>query len=54
MRRFLLASLVALFPVLAFGQRNTISTNLVDWANFGTVNAEYGYSLSQHISIVEA
>ena len=28
-----------------------LSTDLVDWANFGTVNLEAGVSLHQHFSV---
>jgi hypothetical protein len=33
-------------------QKVSLSTNLVDWANLGTVNLEAGLSVSQHISLV--
>ncbi len=32
-------------------QKVSLSTNLVDWANFGTANIEAGISVSQHFSI---
>lgn len=33
-------------------QRVSLSTNLTDWANFGTANLEAGLSVSQHFSIL--
>lgn len=32
-------------------QRFSVSTNLVEWANLGTVNAEAGIAVSRHFSI---
>lgn len=34
-----------------FAQRYSISTNLVEWANLGTMNAEAGVAVAQHFSI---
>lgn len=33
-------------------QKIALSTNLVDWANFGTANLEAGMSVSQHFSFM--
>lgn len=33
-------------------QNVSISTNAVDWANFGTVNVETGVGVAQHISLL--
>lgn len=33
-------------------QSFSVSTNIADWANFGTVNLEAGMSVSRHFSIV--
>lgn len=35
----------------AEAQKVSVSTNFVDWANFGTANLEAGLSLSQHLSL---
>lgn len=47
--------IILLFSILSFNaaaQRFSVSTNLIDWANYGTVNAEFGISVAQHLSIV--
>ena len=33
-------------------QKISIGTNLVDWANLGTANLEFGASVSQHFSLM--
>lgn len=33
-------------------QKVSLSTNLIDWANFGTANIEAGLSMSQHFSLM--
>jgi hypothetical protein len=35
----------------SFAQKASISTNLMDWANFGTANIEAGVSIAQHFSL---
>lgn len=40
-----------LFGVNARAQRFSVSTNLVEWANLGTVNGEAGVALAQHLSL---
>lgn len=35
----------------ALAQRVSVSTNLVEWANLGTANAEAGVAVSQHFSL---
>lgn len=52
MRKVLVIVILSLVSVYAGAQRLTVSTNLVDWANLGTANAEIGFSVSQHISLV--
>jgi len=47
---FLIAFSLISFSVAA--QRFTVSTNLIDWANYGTTNVELGFSVAQHLSIV--
>ena len=36
----------------AHAQKASISTNAMDWANFGTVNLEAGVSVAQHFSLM--
>lgn len=52
MKRFLIIVAFTLISLCSHAQRFTASTNILDWANFGTINAELGYSVSQHISLV--
>ena len=52
MRKILVLLALSLISVNVFAQRFTVSTNILDWANLGTINAEVGYSVSQHISVV--
>ena len=35
----------------AYSQRVSVSTNLVDWANLGTINAEASLAFSRHFSV---
>ena len=35
----------------AAAQRFSVSTNMVEWANLGTINAEAGVAVAQHFSI---
>ena len=35
----------------AKAQQMSLSTNLIDWANLGTVNAQAGVSLGRHVSL---
>ena len=51
--RFLLALLcaVCVSALQARAQRFSVSTNLVEWANLGTVNLEGGVAVSQHFSV---
>lgn len=55
-RKHLLRFVVALSFVLfschqASAQKFALSTNLVEWANFGTINADAGLSVAQHFSL---
>lgn len=52
MRKFFVLVILSIISVSAWSQRFTVSTNVIDWANFGTVNAEFGYSVSQHVSVL--
>lgn len=44
--------LLAVSSTVARAQRFSVGTNLVQWANYVTYNAELGYSLNRHISVV--
>jgi hypothetical protein len=44
------AVLLLLCAPAALAQRFSLSTNLVEWANFGTANGELGIALSHHVS----
>ncbi len=44
--------LLALLSFSVSAQRFALSTNVVDLANYGTLNLDAGYSLSQHFSVV--
>lgn len=55
-RKHLLRFVVALTIVLlschqASAQKFALSTNLIEWANFGTINADAGLSVAQHFSL---
>ncbi|MBR4974058.1 MAG: DUF3575 domain-containing protein, partial [Bacteroidales bacterium] len=50
-RIILTAVLLTIFTTPAMGQKWSISTNLIDYANLITLNAEGNFSLSQHWSI---
>lgn len=43
---------LSLLSFSAYSQNFNVGTNLFDWGNYGTINAEAGVSLSQHYSIV--
>lgn len=50
--RILTAVLLLLSAVLpAWSQTVSLSTNLLDWANLGTLNAQAGLSVSRHITL---
>jgi hypothetical protein len=36
---------------LASAQKVSVSTNMLEWGNFGTMNADVGVSISQHFSL---
>lgn len=46
-----LAVLSLAFCIPAEAQRYSVSTNLLEWANLGTVNAEAGLAVAQHFSL---
>lgn len=49
--RVLAVFLLLSVPRTAFAQEYSLSTNLVDWANLGTVNLDAGISVSRHITL---
>lgn len=55
MKRFLtatlLVALLCLLPVCLRAQRYSVSTNLAEWANLGTINGEAGVAVGRHISL---
>ena len=51
-RLLIIGSLGLMFPLAGSAQIWTVQTNVLDWAALGTVNAEFGVSLSQHFSLV--
>jgi len=52
MKRQIVVILLVISSFCAKAQNVSVSTNLVDWANFATTNLEVGVSVSQHISFV--
>jgi len=52
MKKGLLVLILLLSSVCANAQRFTVGTNIVDWANYGTINVDMGYALAQHFSVV--
>lgn len=44
-------ALLTAASVSGHAQKVAISTNLVEWGNFGTINADAGLSVSQHFSL---
>ena len=50
----ILAAIFSSFQMVAQEKRKTsfaLSTDVVDWANFGTINMEAGFSVHQHFSV---
>ncbi len=53
MKKIVIVLAVMLISALsADAQKWSISTNVIDWANFGTVNGEVGVAVSQHWSVM--
>ena len=42
---------LAAFPVAASAQKVSFGTDAMQWANFGTLNAEFSVRVSQHFSM---
>ncbi|MBR0255694.1 MAG: DUF3575 domain-containing protein [Bacteroidales bacterium] len=51
MKRFLLPALCLLLAGPLQAQVFSLSTNVLDWANLGTINAQAGLAFSQHLSL---
>ncbi len=56
MKRFVLTALLVAAGFLVSSQegqaqRYSVSTNVVEWANLGTINAEAGIAVAQHFSV---
>lgn len=51
MKRFLLPALCLLLAGPLQAQVLSLSTNVLDWANLGTINAQAGLAFSQHLSL---
>lgn len=54
MKRFLLAAAACLLGAACWAQRFAAGTNMVDYANFGTLNAELSAALGQRWSLTAA
>ena len=53
MKKIIIALVCAVFLSLDAGaQKWSLSTNIVDWANLGTMNVEAGIAVSQHWSVM--
>lgn len=52
MKKIILIVALSLSCFFASAQRFSLSTNLIDWANYATTNLELGFSVSQHVSLV--
>lgn len=50
-KKLILTLLLTFYTMTLSGQKWSISTNLIDYANFATLNIEGGYSISQHWNI---
>ena len=50
-RKFLIVLALSGLCNCAYAQRFALSTNALDYANLGTLNADFSYALSQHWSI---
>ena len=52
LKKILLATVMLIgFTLTSRAHNFSLSTNMVDWANFGTVNLDAGMSLSRHFTI---
>ena len=52
MKRIIITAIIALgVACSAHAQDFSVSTNAVDWANFGTMNAEASAAVARHISV---
>ena len=52
MRRAIILTLMLVLPLtVCRAQQWSVSTNAVDWLNFGTLNVEASAAVAQHISV---
>ena len=47
----IIALLLYMVPLGAYGQKGLVSTNALSWAALGTINAEVAYSVDRHYTI---
>ena len=52
MRKLIFTIVLAFSALAASAQRVSFGTNLMEWANLGTINAELGVAVSRHCSII--
>jgi len=48
---FIILALSLLTATVSRAQKFSVSSNAVEWANFGTVNADFGMSIARHLSL---
>ena len=51
MRKILLTLAMVIIPLMASAQKWSVSTDLVDYLNLGTINAEVSIAAARHISV---
>lgn len=51
MKKVYLIVLALIMPFASFAQKFSVSTNILDWADLGTINAEVGFAPGRHITI---
>ncbi len=51
LRRILLLTTLIALPMVASAQRVGFGTNVVEWANLGTINGEFSVAVDQHWSL---
>lgn len=52
MKKLLLIIATAFLAIQVYGQKVSLGTNLMEWANLGTINAEAGVAVHQNYSII--
>lgn len=51
MKKALLTAILCIAPLIASAQKVSVSTNILDWADLATINAELSVATGQHITI---